>query len=172
MAMVSEMESGAIFSEDRDYRYVLWRKWDSGFLFGEKDRGKVVAFHGLNPSTADERKNDPTVTRWIGYAKAWGFTAMFVVNLFGLRSTFPEGLYQALEHGKDPVGPENDRWIREISEKVALNVACWGVHGGFMDRGKAVREMVPGFHVLGLTREGFPKHPLRQRKDLKPVEWR
>ena len=102
MVIRAEMESGAIFSGDWKYRYVLWRKWDSGFLFGGKDCGNVVAFCGLNPSTADERKNDPTVTRWIGYARAWGFTAMYVVNLFGLRSTLPQGLHREMEEGGDP----------------------------------------------------------------------
>ena len=46
--------SGACFSNDRIYRYSLWRRWDNG---------PTLNFICLNPSTADETRNDPTVTR-------------------------------------------------------------------------------------------------------------
>lgn len=53
------MKTSAYFSKDRVYRYDLWRQWDAS-------RGYAM-FVGLNPSTADEDNDDPTVRRCIGY---------------------------------------------------------------------------------------------------------
>ena len=47
------IKSDALFSKDRVYRYALWRIWDL--------KKPKVLFIGLNPSTADEIKNDPTI---------------------------------------------------------------------------------------------------------------
>ncbi|TMF61888.1 MAG: DUF1643 domain-containing protein, partial [Chloroflexi bacterium] len=68
---------GATFSADRRYRYRLWRRWDGA--------RPVVAFVMLNPSTADARRDDPTIRRCIGFAKSWGFGGVEVVNLFAYR---------------------------------------------------------------------------------------
>ena len=56
---------GAKFSKCRKYRYTLWRTWNV--------KKPKVMFLGLNPSTADEINNDPTVTRCINYSKLWGY---------------------------------------------------------------------------------------------------
>ena len=55
--------SDAFFSKDRLYRYALWRIWDNEL--------PKVLFIGLNPSTADEVKDDPTIRRCIRYALDW-----------------------------------------------------------------------------------------------------
>ena len=47
----------------------------------------MVAFIGLNPSTADEVKNDPTVRRCIIFAKDVGFGGMVMLNAFAYRAT-------------------------------------------------------------------------------------
>ena len=58
------METSAVLSPCRQYRYALWRKWADG---------PQVLFVMLNPSTADESVDDPTIRRCISFAKAWGF---------------------------------------------------------------------------------------------------
>ncbi len=78
------LESGAHLSPCRQYRYRLWRDWDPG-------AGRCV-FVGLNPSTADEHTDDPTIRKCVGFAKRWGFGAIDMVNLFAYRSTSPKGL--------------------------------------------------------------------------------
>jgi hypothetical protein len=91
--------SGAVFSPDQKYRYVLWREWS-----GHPRRLVVI---GLNPSTADATKNDPTVTRCINFAKREGCGGMIMLNLFAFRATDPGVMMEAA----DPVGPENDKYI-------------------------------------------------------------
>jgi hypothetical protein len=53
------MIATAAFSPDRTFRYALERSWGIG---------PTLLFIGLNPSTADEYTNDPTVTRCQNYA--------------------------------------------------------------------------------------------------------
>lgn len=72
----------AIFSPDRKYRYVLMRNWNATL--------KPVAFIGLNPSTANENADDPTIRRVINFAKNWGYGGVCMYNLFGIVSSKPE----------------------------------------------------------------------------------
>lgn len=69
--------SGAIFSDNaRNHRFALWRVWDKTL--------DNLFFIGLNPSTAEHYRDDPTIRRLIGFAKAWGFGGLFAGNLFNL----------------------------------------------------------------------------------------
>ncbi|OPY28930.1 MAG: hypothetical protein A4E28_01202 [Methanocella sp. PtaU1.Bin125] len=157
-------DQGATFSKDRLYRYRLWRRWESASC-------RKVAFIMLNPSTADAETFDPTVRRCFGYARDWGFGSMEVVNLFALRSTYPEQLKKA----RDPVGPENDDAILQAVLESDLAVAAWGVHGRLYGRDLAVQRLVAGIrdlHCIGTTKAGAPLHPLHQPKKLCPVLYR
>ena len=78
------MKSGAIFSSCRKYRYALWRNWD--------ETKPCVMIIGLNPSTADENENDPTITRCINFAKSWGYGGVCVTNLFAYCATVPSDM--------------------------------------------------------------------------------
>lgn len=153
--------SGALFSSDRVYRYALWRPTGGG-------NGKIVGFIGLNPSTADEVNNDPTVRRCIGFAQRWGYSAMYMLNIFGYRSTDPRGLKDI----DDPVGPGNDEAISVFANRCEKIVSCWGVHGEYLGRGRRVMEILyPANNVysLGVTKSGHPKHPLYLRGDTDPM---
>jgi hypothetical protein len=151
------LASSATFSDDMVYRYVLERVLKPG--------GGRCAFIGLNPSTADEMKNDPTVTRCINYARAWGYGEFVMLNAYGLRSTDPAGLRACA----DPVGAENDAWIQVEVAKALIVVAAWGTHARLLGRHEALVGMLSSLHCLGTTKEGYPKHPLYLRKDLMPV---
>jgi len=156
--------TGAAFSPCRTYRYMLWRQ----FL----ERGETVLFVLLNPSTADEIKNDPTITRLEGYAKAWGFARLVVVNLFAYRATMPSDLKFAPE----PVGPDNDEWIVRMASKSKLVICGWGNHGKYMKRNHAVLDLLKNaghgdkLHCLKKNKDGSYGHPLYLRADLKPME--
>jgi len=141
---------GAVFSRDRVHRYWLWRTFDRGI-------GRV-AFIGLNPSTANEVRDDPTVSRCIRYAQEWGFGRLDMLNVFAFRATDPKEMRAA----PDPVGPDNDEWLLGITGEVDLVVAAWGTHAAHLGRGPQVRELLGGIqlHHLGLTRGGYPYHPL------------
>ena len=150
--------SSATFSPCRTYRYSLTRIWDAD--------APVCAFVLLNPSTADETANDPTITRCIGFARRWGFGSLLAVNIFALRSTDPKGLRRI----DDPVGPGNDRAIRRVIKSADLVVAAWGGHGKYLDRGRRVLTMLPDDAVcLGINRDGAPKHPLYIPGDTEPI---
>lgn len=151
---VADTRKGALFSEDREFRYRLWREWDA-------DK-PTLAFIMLNPSTADETELDPTCRRCVGYAKDWGYGKLIVGNIFAVRSTDPDNLY---DH-PNPVGPENDEHLRDICEDAEKVIAAWGHHGGLNGRGPEVVDTLDAdLFALDITMEGHPSHPLYQPKD-------
>ena len=135
------------------YRYVLRR----GLPEGPHDS---IVFVMLNPSTADEIANDPTVERCVRRAEQWGYCELIVLNLFALRSTDPN----ALDYADDPVGPDNDRFLEWYLGRADCVVAAWGVNGGLIRRDKHVRDIMDSLGVLplclGTTKAGHPRHPL------------
>ena len=123
--------------------------------------GAALCFVLLNPSIADETRDDPTVRRCIGFAQALGYGALEVVNLYAYVATDPEELRQA----GYPVGRDNDRHIGAAvleSERVVL---AWGVHAARLKRPAEVLELLGRMgvrpHCLRLTAGGHPEHPLR-----------
>lgn len=151
------MKRSATFSGCRTWRYALYRRWDETLPW--------CMFIGLNPSTADETEDDPTIRRCIGFAKDWGYGGLIMCNLYGFRSTDPKGLLACA----DPVGPRNDEALAACAGKAALVVAAWGMHAK-PDRADAVVDLLGGsLCCLGRTLAGFPKHPSRLRKDT-PLE--
>lgn len=150
---IGTSDSGAVFSADLLYRYLLWRRWAPCTSAG------MVGFIGLNPSTADETTDDPTVRRCIGFAKAWGFDGMVMLNAFAFRATDP----RVMKLATDPVGIENDAALVLAAKSLFQIVCCWGNHGRHLDRSLDVLDLVRRecnpMH-LGLTRHGEPKHPL------------
>lgn len=152
----------AKISDDGLYRYTLSRRWDYG--------GTTAFFIMLNPSTADGFVDDPTIRRCMGYAKAWDCTALVVVNLYAYRATKPEDLWTV----EDPVGPDNDYWLRrEMAVAKATDaplIAAWGANAK-PDRVAHVR-LMPGagrMQALGLTKGGQPRHPLYLPATAKPT---
>jgi hypothetical protein len=152
--------AGAIFSECRRYRYVLWRTW-------EKTKKAHIAFIGLNPSTANETVDDPTIRRCIEYSKELGFGGMFMLNIFAFRATDPK----VMKAESDPVGADNDYWLRKICCEYTddLVIAQWGNHGVHRGRSTEVRRLVPQLHCFGITQIGEPKHILYQPYGIKPL---
>jgi hypothetical protein len=149
---------GATFSPCRAYRYSLWRKWGP-------EQGGYAMFVGLNPSTADETLDDPTVRRCIAFAKDWGYSGMLMTNIFAYRATDPE----VMKAVSEPVGQENDDTLRRLAQGAGVVVAAWGVHGTHIGREEAVRALLPGIHCLKLTKYGAPGHPLYLKKTLVPI---
>ncbi len=143
-------ERGAVFDATGQYRYHLWRAWDDG-----RPR---VAFVLLNPARADATSGDPTLRRCLGFARAWGYGRLDVVNLFAYRTPFPAVLRRA----PDPVGRDNDAVLVEITRQADLVVVGWGNGGRWLGRDLAVRRLLGRREVacLGLTRLGQPRHPL------------
>lgn len=144
-------------SECRKYRFALWRTWDESKPY--------VMFVGLNPSTADEKTDDPTLTRCINYAKLWGFGGVCMANIFAYRATEPNNMKAAM----DPVGAENNDWLKKLSRDAGMVVAAWGNDGSYLGRSGQVKKLLPNLHCLKLNKSGEPAHPLYQKADIKPV---
>ncbi|MEP2781824.1 MAG: DUF1643 domain-containing protein [Pseudoruegeria sp.] len=153
----------AIYSDCERYRYALTRVWDTA--------GHNVAFVMLNPSTATEVQNDPTVERCERRARALGFGGFRVCNIFAWRDTDPKIMRAAA----DPNGPENDATILEAAQWADQVICAWGTHGAHRNRGPEVEAMLrktslPLFH-LGLSKAGHPKHPLYIAYSEQPRPW-
>ena len=160
------MEKRATFSFGRMYRYTLWRYWGGPVLIQNISSGYAM-FIVLNPSTADENNDDPTVRRCIGYAKEWGYNGLCMMNLFAFQTRYPK----VMKAARDPVGPDNNKALMDIAEYAEVIIAAWGVPGSYLDRDQEVYDMLPQLHYLRLTKGGFPGHPLFLPKGLKPILW-
>jgi len=160
------MFDGATFSDDRVYRYLLKRKVGV--------QRTVCLFIMLNPSTADETVNDPTVTRCINYARHWGFGWLEVCNIFAYRATDPKKLYD-LEYPSQVIGPDNDKHIKAAVRRADRVVCAWGNHGALQCRGIEVRKMIVDADKFPLafkiTQKGQPIHPLYQKADADLITW-
>ena len=155
--------STAVYSDCERYRYLLTRTWDPA--------GPKALFVMLNPSTATETQNDPTVERCERRARALGFGAFRVTNIFAWRDTDPRKMRAA----DDPVGPENDAAIAQSAPWADRIICAWGAHGAHLDRGARVEALLRAtghpLHHLGLTKAGHPKHPLYIGYDQQTRLW-
>ncbi len=152
--------NNAIFSDDRKYRYALWRWWDKSKPY--------VLFIGLNPSTADETENDPTIRRCIRFAQDWNYGGLCMVNLFAIRTRDPKIM---LKH-PNPIGIDNDEHLIMLSDKAGKIVVAWGTNGGHKNRDKEVEAFIPDMYCLDITKGGYPKHPLYIKSDTELKEYK
>ena len=151
------MKKYAKLSKCRNYRFSLSRMWDNS--------QPHVMFICLNPSTADETEDDPTIRCCINYAKLWGYGGLYIGNLFAFRATEPKDMLAAT----NPIGDNNDKWLLKLSSEAALVVAAWGNAGKHMGRSQQVRQLIPNLYCLKINKSGEPAHPLYQKTNLKPV---
>ena len=151
--------SEALYSPCETYRYGLQRRWGDG---------DQILFVMLNPSTATELRNDPTIERCERRARAMGVAGLRIANLFAFRATDPRDLRKA----KLPIGTATDSILIQWHAQVMMTVAGWGVHGAWLNRGEQVRDLLPGpLYHLGLTKDGHPRHPLYVAYTRQPVAW-
>ncbi|MDX8349979.1 DUF1643 domain-containing protein [Cognatiyoonia sp. IB215446] len=155
--------STALYSDCERYRYALTRTWDAD--------GQRALFVMLNPSKATEVQNDPTVERCERRARALGYGAFQVTNIFAWRETDPHTMRKAPE----PIGPENDSTIRAGALWADAIIAAWGTHGAHLGRGPATEALLRAtgkpIHHLGLSKDGHPKHPLYISYSQQPILW-
>lgn len=150
-ALVGGSHRQAVFDSTERYRYFL--------CCVHKPDKPLVAFCMLNPSTADEHKNDPTVERVNERALRMGYGGWIVVNAFALRSTDPQGLYNDTR----PIGEANDVFLAFAARTAALTICAWGKHANYLNRGAAVLKQLAQHctpHALKINKDGSPAHPL------------
>ena len=151
-----------------NHRFILRRNWIG--------TGGTVNFIMLNPSTADDVFDDPTIRRCVGYAKTWGFSALAVTNLFAFRATDPRELKSAIKRGglELAVGPDNDPTLLAVARESQAVVCAWGDHGAISCRADAVTTLLAEFDLGCIRRSvrGFPVHPVRERYTSAPEVFR
>lgn len=155
--------STAVYSPCERFRYSLTRVWHP--------EGRRVAFIMLNPSTATEIQNDPTIERCEQRARRLGYGGFEAVNIFALRATDPREMRAAT----DPEGRDNRRYLAQAATRADTVIAAWGVHGAHRDHGPRMAAWLHGhghlLHHLGLTKHGHPRHPLYLPYSAQPVRW-
>lgn len=160
--------AGAEMSSDRVHRYRLDRVWNPS-------NARRLVVIGLNPSTADELVDDPTIRRCIAFAKRENCGGLVMLNLYTYRATNPSHLREATHRG---AGKTNDDYIlAACQDPNALVLAAWGSHGSWIwlragNVERMLREAGVTLYTLGLTRDGQPRHPLYVRGDTPLVEFK
>lgn len=156
------MNISAVLSSCRRYRYSLTRIWNNQL--------PKLMFIMLNPSTADETNNDPTIRRCIRYAKEWGYGGLYVCNLFSYRATKPLDLLNT----EEPIGEENYMYIKQIAEQVDKVICAWGnkhivkkilTHQNPLELLDFISSKL---YCIELSKDGTPKHPLYLKAHLLP----
>lgn len=156
--------NGATFSDDRKYRYVLWRIWD--------DSKPKIMFIGLNPSTANENSDDPTIKRVIAISKNLGYGGVYMLNIFPLVTPYPIELELFFSTSFHETEEDINRdYLNEYAEKAEKIVHAWGAFKQ-AKRSSTFFGMPPEkFYALKINKNGSPKHPLYCRKDTQLVKF-
>ena len=146
-----------VFSDCGTYRYTLFRSW-----YGVHESSNWPRLLGcwLNPSTANEEKDDPTTRRVMRFASANTFGHYMAINPFAFRSPKPK----VMQAADDPVGPDNDFWIKRAVEwcrsQGGTVVVGWGDGGTHRGRDQEVLKLLgEPLHCFGLTKAGNPHFP-------------
>lgn len=161
---VEPMIKGANFSCCGRYRFSLTRTWAPS--------KPTMVIIGLNPSTADEILDDPTIRRCIGFARREGFGSLIMLNLFAYRATNPKEL-QGKNYTQLSGNAENHRIVMETCKNVVAHggviVCAWGTHGTLLDTNTFFLEQILDgpLYCLGKTKDGHPRHPLYVKADKK-----
>jgi hypothetical protein len=159
----------AIFSPCRCYRYTLERDLLEPLLMPKDPR--TASFIGLNPSTADEKIDDPTIRRCKAFARAWGYERLRMLNLYAWRSTDPS----VLPGLPDPIGPENDVHLLSATEHAGVIVCAWGVNATPEREEAVVRMLHSAGRALSVLRwtvkSKRPEHPLYLPRTLTPIPY-
>lgn len=159
--------NSAVISECLLYRWRLDRE--------VQDEGIVYAYFGVNGSTATGDEEDQTTRKWFGFTLRNGGRKYIAGNPFGYRATDVKQLGKV----RDPVGPENARYLREIIAEADVLVPCWGntmkvppqLRHHFYKLRDQLRASGKPIKVFGFTQRGDPLHPLMLGYDTKLIDW-
>lgn len=164
----NELRMTAVFSRCGAYRFALGRMWTP---LEQHDITKVLVVIGLNPSTATEIEDDPTIRRCVGFAKAWGHHGLTMLNLFAYRATDPKDMLHAHAEGIDIFGGMGQATALDVFTRDRRVLCAWGAGGKILNRGAEMLQVLRVRQLvhLGLTKDGYPRHPLYVRGDTAPV---
>ena len=135
------MIRGAI--KNKQNRYQLWRIWNK-----EKP---LILFILLNPSNADEKNDDKTVKKLIGFTKIFEYGGFYLGNLYSLTNSTPSPAKFICDEAR------NIKHIEIMKKKCKQVVVGWGKLGKYPNWliDKRMKPM-----CFGVNKNGTPKHPL------------
>lgn len=170
-ATVMKGPTRATFSACKAHRYTLER---NALEAGGEVRTLTVIM--VNPSTATEHADDPTIRKVQGFALRNGFNRVLVGNLFSLRSTDIKGLANV----EDPRGGRPN--LEAIARMIALGDAvlfAWGpvakLPRQWRNRWTTVADLADRAGktplCLGTANDGQPRHPLMVAYSQPLIPW-
>lgn len=170
--------SGAVFSKDRRFRFMLWRIWD--------EAKPLVNWCMLNPSIASHDQDDPTLLKCCAFAKKWGMGGVILTNLYPAVATYPVELV-AMEDRRGPMaymeggidGPDyvNKKYLSFAAKEASLTIVGWGNNVQHFHSLRAVEEThytlskIRPVKCLKITKDGHPSHPLYLPLTTEPIDW-
>lgn len=164
MNALIELRNNPHVANDSTFRHWLHREVKRGG--GWKGLLAVVM---LNPSTADESHDDPTIRRVVSFAEREGYADVLVVNLIAKRATDPWDMQRCIEKWglARTIGHNNDIAQAIVLEHANEVLLAWGAHPtaalAMPQLVRALRfrgENLPPLVCLGRTKSGVPRHPL------------
>ena len=154
----------AVFSADERHRYLHCWTWNAS--------RPVISAGLMNPSTATERRLDPTLRRFTKFCDDWGFGGFRLWNAYALRSTDPKVCLES----SDRIGALNDDVIRTELAAAHTLVLAWGTKiekARAYDLRKLIEQTFIGTPLcIRVSKDGHPEHPLYLPSSLEPQEWR
>lgn len=150
------MEKTAIISDCGTFRYRLGRRWGLG---------PALLFIMLNPSIADADVDDKAITKCIGFAKRFGFSAIEVINVFAFRATSP----RVLKTSGWRAGPMNAHYVARATAETVRDggkiVLAWGADArGRWEASELINDLVRRdipMYALRVLADGIPSHPVK-----------
>lgn len=159
--------SDAIFNDMRTHRYLLRRIWD--------EEREMICFIGLNPSTANEDENDPTIKSCMRIARNQNAGGIYMVNLFSYITAYPDVL---VANFNDAVNPKTNLYIDSSFRACHKIICAWGRWPFAHTRKKEIEHLIaedPYFenrvYCLGKNQDGSPKHPLYIKSDIELINY-
>jgi len=151
------MVNQALFSNKKDYRYMLSRVWDT--------KKPTLGIIGLKPSVADAITSDLDINQEIKLAKSLGYGSLYSLNLFSFIENGDITIYDI----DDAIGINNDKYLKRYLARCKLVICAWGNEGSYKKRSDKVKKLCINLHYLKLNKTGEPAHISNLSGDLKPI---
>lgn len=160
------MIRGATFSQP-NMRAVLTRIWDESKPIG--------IFVGANPGLADDKRDDATARKYVGFGQRWGWGGYLAFNLFQWVATDMHELISRIRNGL-PVNPSNpDEWMGDLELNTVVCFA-WGrtppeIRGEWSKRVTAYLAISGPTVCAARNKDGSPAHLSRLPYIDRPEVW-
>ena len=153
---MAKISRAAEISNDRKERFSLSRVWDI--------KKPKLLYIMLNPSIADDKRDDPTIKRLIFFTKKYRYGGFYVANLFTQITPYPKELNMDNRSKKN-----NLKIINDLIKKSDSIVYAWG---NLVSEPRELMEIIDNPLCFGKNLNGTPKHPLYLPSNSKLLKFR